>query len=297
MQCFYIIFFLTGYGLLCPKTIAGKACTIVYAFLGIPLCMMVLNNFGKIMALSLRKLHWLLFLLYRYVTSGARETGRLVGNVAGMAGDAAGRMVSTLQQKVGTSDPNKDETDQSSPSAHNSQFHTANKEDSKLLEPSSEQNSPAKDKSTEEEVEKTEEDFNPSPLFPVLVQIGFILIGAWMYTQWEDWTYFESVYFICISLSTVGLGDIIPAHPKFFVASCLYLFFGLALVSFFINTVLLQMQKVAKRAKADAGRIVNLGKKHLWKPPEGGQASKSPSGDNSISDSDRPLGKDNVEIA
>jgi hypothetical protein len=43
---------------------------------------------------------------------------------------------------------------------------------------------------------------------PVLVAVGFIflyvLLGAGMYTLWEDWTYLESFYFVFITVSTIG---------------------------------------------------------------------------------------------
>lgn len=251
--------------------------------------MMVLNNFGKIMALALRKLHWLLWKLYKYVTTGARATGHMVGSVAGMAGQAAGKAVTSLHNRVhrhpnSSSDLGKvaSEASPTSSTAKRPSDTGSVQEDSKLLGPgaptaSEASTSPGSSLITETppEEHKTEEDFNPSPLFPIIVVICFILFGAWMYTQWESWTYFESVYFIFISLSTIGLGDIIPEHPKYFMAACLYLFFGLTLVSFFINTVLLQIQKVAKKAKQETGRIMDMGRRHLRKP-EGAVKEKQP---------------------
>ncbi|CAH1784159.1 unnamed protein product [Owenia fusiformis] len=73
----------------------------------------------------------------------------------------------------------------------------------------------------------------------ITFSIMYILIGAIVYVQWETtWGYLEAFYFIFISISTIGFGDVLPEHPKFFLLSFLYIFIGLALVAMMINIVM-----------------------------------------------------------
>nr|KAG5688098.1 hypothetical protein BaRGS_031291 [Batillaria attramentaria] len=105
-----------------------------------------------------------------------------------------------------------------------------------------------------------EDDFN----LPVSVAIGFIFFymffGAFLYTRWEDWTYLESFYFVFITASTIGYGDILPEHPNFFLLTCIYTFFGLALVSMTINVIMEFLSETIDRAKVKVEEAKELAK-------------------------------------
>lgn len=62
----------------------------------------------------------------------------------------------------------------------------------------------------------------------------YMFISALVYSHWERWSFFESFYFIFITLSTVGFGDYIPHHPFCQVISVIIIFFGLALCTILI---------------------------------------------------------------
>ncbi|WAR22577.1 KCNK9-like protein [Mya arenaria] len=79
------------------------------------------------------------------------------------------------------------------------------------------------------------------------------MLGATMYTIWEDWTFIESFYFVFVSLSTIGFGDVLPAHQKFFIISSIYMFVGLSLVSMCINVAIEFFNSMSKRAKQKMG--------------------------------------------
>lgn len=70
---------------------------------------------------------------------------------------------------------------------------------------------------------------------PVIILFIYLFLGALMYTRWEDWSYLDAFYFTFISVSTIGFGDITPAHTKYFIVTSIYVFVGLALVSVCIN--------------------------------------------------------------
>lgn len=89
----------------------------------------------------------------------------------------------------------------------------------------------------EDHVEQEVEERLPIAL-PVVILVIYILLGGLMYTFWEDWGYLDAFYFVFVSISTIGFGDITPAHTKYFMVTSLYVFVGLALVSMCINVII-----------------------------------------------------------
>lgn len=52
--------------------------------------------------------------------------------------------------------------------------------------------------------EPPEEPRDPPVLAALTLTIGWIMASAAIFCLWEDWTYFTSIYFFFISLSTIG---------------------------------------------------------------------------------------------
>ena len=100
---------------------------------------------------------------------------------------------------------------------------------------------------------EVDEHFNLPITVAVVILIIYILLGAFMYTWWEDWNYLESFYFVFISISTIGFGDVLPAHPKFFILSSFFIFIGLSLVSMCINVAIEFFSETANKAKEKMG--------------------------------------------
>ena len=104
----------------------------------------------------------------------------------------------------------------------------------------------------EEEMKHYEVDdtFNLPPIIALAIGIIYIFLGAFMYKQWENWSYMEAFYFTFISLSTIGFGDVIPNHPKFFLASFIYLLSGLSLIAMIINVVMEAVDATIRKASS-----------------------------------------------
>ena len=111
------------------------------------------------------------------------------------------------------------------------------------------------ERSESEDTVYEEDDFEPSPVFSVIFVVVYALLGALMYRRWEGWGYLESIYFIVVSLTTIGFGDINPKHHKFFILASIYLLIGLALVSMLINTLVIFAKKGYKQAKKAAAEV------------------------------------------
>lgn len=66
----------------------------------------------------------------------------------------------------------------------------------------------------------------------LLVVFAYILSWALILPQWEkDLNRFEAFYFCFITLTTIGFGDIVPKHPKFFMLTFLFIITGMAIMS------------------------------------------------------------------
>lgn len=70
-------------------------------------------------------------------------------------------------------------------------------------------------------------------IFDIPIPVAIGLIVGWIFACsatfciWETrWTYLEAFYFFFISLSTIGLGDIIPDHPKYLLMMFGYIIIG-----------------------------------------------------------------------
>lgn len=87
--------------------------------------------------------------------------------------------------------------------------------------------------------ELLEEKVKSIPVWVALtVTIGWIFLCAGIFLIFEhDWTFWESTYFIFISLSTIGLGDLTPSNPAYMVAVMLLVIVGLSLVSMSIGVI------------------------------------------------------------
>ena len=69
-------------------------------------------------------------------------------------------------------------------------------------------------------------------LMPLGIMVGcLIIIGTLFYSLFEGWSYFDSLYFTVMTLTTVGYGDMVPTTPEsklftiFFVLGGVYLVF------------------------------------------------------------------------
>ena len=48
----------------------------------------------------------------------------------------------------------------------------------------------------------------------------------------------DTIYFVFVSMSTIGFWDIVPAHDDFILVSSLYLILGLVVVAIVLNSTM-----------------------------------------------------------
>jgi hypothetical protein len=57
---------------------------------------------------------------------------------------------------------------------------------------------------------EVDDEFNLPISVAIVILLIYIFVGAFIYWMWEQWGFFESFYFVFISMSTIGFGDFVP---------------------------------------------------------------------------------------
>jgi len=202
-----------------PITFVGRIITVIYALIGIPLCLVVLASVGKLLTRAIKYL-WM-FMRRFYYTGSCRRVRRMI---------PVSRLRMSLLQRIGYQLRRRTR-----------RFRRAVRR--RKWSPGTEAGAAGGANSDDESCVPYEVDdqFNLPPVVAILIGVTYTLLGALMYMSWESWTYFEAFYFTCISLSTIGFGDIVPDHQNFFIASSIYMLVGLALLAMIINVLMTAM--------------------------------------------------------
>ncbi|XP_039760376.1 potassium channel subfamily K member 18 isoform X2 [Pararge aegeria] len=248
-----------GYGHIAPKTTYGRVATIVYAIIGIPLFLIVLADFGKLFT-RIIKFFWA-FIRRFYYTRSCRSVRRTVPVQGVMKGlntfyDVVRRpsQIFTEEDIEGAPMPDGDKPPPMGRKPSDVPPPLPPKPGTlpRDFENETEPETPAPS------VFEIDDEFNLPISVAIFILVVYIIIGAVGYNFWETWDFFESFYFVFISMSTIGLGDMVPDHPMFMMASILYLVFGLALTSMCINVVQVKLSDTFKQASAKLGATIGL---------------------------------------
>ncbi|GLG98654.1 Putative TWiK family of potassium channels protein 18, partial [Gryllus bimaculatus] len=246
------------YGHLSPSTTTGRAITIVYAIFGIPLFLILLADFGKLFTRGIKFL-WA-FVRRLYFTGSCRKVRRtgpvqeVMKGVQYVYDFAKFRRPSEVPPGEGPGE----ESDVHTPLNQPPQV--------QIHEPSQppegvQQTIPldGREPSTPvPSVYEVDDEFNLPISIAITILLTYIFVGAAVYYIWEDWGFFESFYFVFISMSTIGFGDFVPKHPMYMMASIVYLVFGLALTSMCINVVQEKLSDSFRQASAKIGATIGL---------------------------------------
>ncbi|CAK9298887.1 unnamed protein product [Gordionus sp. m RMFG-2023] len=109
----------------------------------------------------------------------------------------------------------------------------------KLIEPSIVLND--KEKIKQKELLKlsyfaVDDEFNLPVSIAMFLLLSYLFVGGALFAICEPtWDYILAFYFCFISISTIGLGDVVPDNPFNMLIAAIYIFIGLSLTSMCIN--------------------------------------------------------------
>ncbi len=95
-------------------------------------------------------------------------------------------------------------------------------------------------------------------LIPIIILVAIIFLGAYAYQQVENWRYLDSVYFMVVTVTTIGYGDIVPKTDIGKIFTMIFPFIGIAMAFYFLSLIGKFFFKKQLREKLhEQGRIKN----------------------------------------
>nr|XP_015839298.1 PREDICTED: potassium channel subfamily K member 18-like isoform X3 [Tribolium castaneum] len=213
-----------GYGHIYPETRTGKALTIVYSLIGIPLFLLALTDFGKLFTRCIKFL-WS-FVRRLYYTGSCRKVRKTAHVKEIVKGAQMMYEIATFRRpSVFAEGEQADTPSPTTPAMSNFEI---------------------------------DDEFNLPVTLAIFILVVYMFVGALIYWLWEAWNFFDSFYFVFISMSTVGFGDMVPNDAACMMVSIVYLVFGLALMSMCINVVQAKLSDTFQQASTKIGATIGL---------------------------------------
>ncbi|XP_073453703.1 potassium channel subfamily K member 18 [Aquarana catesbeiana] len=239
-----------GYGNLTPITVPGRIVCMLYAAIGIPLMLMVLADLGGIMAGFLSK-------TYKYFLDVCHRHSQRQSKVPNTfptfsSHSNKSSTESTLDSRLSIKEPlNLTDVLKSQASVKRRYMQMSNIDIFELIiikENRSELPLKNRLKRCHSCPDLDSKQMSDSVFFnfdnlgeevdqldvPVLliifIVVAYIMLGAFILPLWEEWGRLEAFYFCFVTLTTIGFGDVFPAHPNYFLLLSVYTVVGMAII-------------------------------------------------------------------
>lgn len=184
-----------GYGNVAPQSFWGRVFVIIYGTIGIPTAMMAIANVGKFLATLLKSWTRPFLLLCR-----------------------------KMRKRMSKKDQNGNEV----------------KETQRLMESSKKKAKKIEDDISSHEDEEVEEEIEESDVTETVVLflafLIYIIAGSLLMSYYEEgMTFGLAIYFNFVTLTTIGLGDLVPQSTDWLFVTLVYCAIGLALTTIAIE--------------------------------------------------------------
>ncbi|KAM4614817.1 potassium channel subfamily K member 18 [Polymixia lowei] len=248
------VFTTVGYGEIYPVTLPGKMVCILYAMVGIPLMLLVISDVGDLLAVLLSRVYLRFHTLCRilcYRTWSPRKAREKAGNVTHRALED-GTFIFSHDMVVREPMDIRQVLHSQADVKHKSVTLRNNAEifEKILVRENFIRQSPLLRTFSCPELERmplppngcaiwdftgigdTMEHLDVPFALILFVVFAYIFFGGLILPQWEtEIKGFDPYYFCFITLTTIGFGDIVPNHPKYFMVTSLFIIIGMAIMS------------------------------------------------------------------
>ncbi|KAI6220639.1 TWiK family of potassium channels protein 12 [Aphelenchoides fujianensis] len=196
-----------GYGLPVANTEEGRWASMVYILFGIPIFLLFLKDVGKVLSRALRKLYKRMRSAKKKLPDARRMSAPVqaiynlsINPLAMLGQDLMTNIEQTQQKRQEEEDANSESSDS-----------TSSKKPTGILKKPAD-GAEAEGQKPAEEQQKTHKKKGNIPIALALtILIIWIVFSSALFCLWEhEWTFGMSIYFYFVSISTVGLGDIVP---------------------------------------------------------------------------------------
>ncbi|KAL3120686.1 hypothetical protein niasHT_007978 [Heterodera trifolii] len=227
-----------GYGIPITQTSGGRLASIAYIMVGIPLFLIILTEIGRLLSRGLRKLYKKLHAARKKLPEASRKMSEPMRAIyhltAAMAGTAVGSAATPMINGAVRGELLVEEEMR--------RREEERRDAQKALE------------KLKKEAQKAAErgGGEPPQQFPIpwalVILLMWTMLSAALFCIWEtEWGYMTSIYFFFVSISTVGLGDLVPTNPDMMIVNFFMILIGLALLSMCIDLIQKALQKLIER--------------------------------------------------
>ena len=74
-------------------------------------------------------------------------------------------------------------------------------------------------------------------VWPLLLFLMVILFGTYAYTYVEHWSVLDSIYFVIVTITTIGYGDLVPTTYWGKIFTIFFSFFGVAMALYIFTRI------------------------------------------------------------
>uniref|UniRef100_A0AAF5DQ60 Potassium channel domain-containing protein n=1 Tax=Strongyloides stercoralis TaxID=6248 RepID=A0AAF5DQ60_STRER len=263
--CFTVITTI-GYGNTAPQTTAGRLFVIFYGLIGVPFTMLAIANFGKFLAEILKQWSKPMYCCIKYCLKCCKKRKNLNKSKSKQQLIKKNSINSFKESMV---DVNGNTTNVLSMEKEN--INTENKIkkqttfaiETEKIETLDNNNIIVNDDDDDEsEIFQEEDPFEKYGALSLFIAfVLYIVFGSFIIASYEpEMDFFKAIYFNFVTLTTIGLGDLVPKSQRYLIVTLLYCVIGLALTTIAIEIAADYLRKLHYFGR----KIDNVGNVAIW---------------------------------
>uniref|UniRef100_A0A914YYN4 Potassium channel domain-containing protein n=1 Tax=Panagrolaimus superbus TaxID=310955 RepID=A0A914YYN4_9BILA len=208
----YTVITTIGYGHVAPVSFKGRLFCIFYGLVGIPLTLLTIADIGMFLSKIVKKIVYFTNFGYQRIKNGINEKSILVIF-------ERERSSSSLDKKT----PPPDEL--------------------QAMNDNDEYSQEGEEEEEEEEEEPEERSTSESIALGIIFAV-YLISGAYVISLYEPMGLFKAFYFIFVSVTTIGLGDLVPRSYNYLFVTFIYITVGLALTTMAVEIAAEYLKKL-----------------------------------------------------